>query len=222
MSSVLVIIPARTGSKGILNKNWKPLCGCSPHDRALQVAIDAGITDIVTTTDRTDGVDARWLGLIFAYHHRILYAPAPLHTDGCSMQAIVEDVLARIPGPPDQMILLLQPTQPLREVKHLKFAMDRLDIEGRGSVISVVETESPEKLCCIREHRLWPWGWQLIERRQDTVAAYRRDGTVYAWYRKDGYLPSPWWPLVIPSSESSPLDTPFDWQMAEMRLKARG
>jgi hypothetical protein len=47
----------------------------------------------------------------------VAHAPAPLHTDDCAMVDVIKDVLARVPGPEDQIIVLLQPTQPLQRTE---------------------------------------------------------------------------------------------------------
>jgi CMP-N-acetylneuraminic acid synthetase len=54
------------------------------------------------------------------------------------MVDVVLDVLKHYPGPDDQKVLLVQPTQPLREPKHLEQAIAMLDTYrqrclGRGS-----------------------------------------------------------------------------------------
>ena len=42
---VYALIPARVGSKGVPNKNWKPLNGKSCVQRAVECAQAAGITE---------------------------------------------------------------------------------------------------------------------------------------------------------------------------------
>lgn len=224
VSDVLMIIPARVGSKGIPGKNFKPLAGVSPVQRAVGVVhevircMSGGIS--LVTSDLPHVWDTAWQehGLPMVYHH----APAPLHTDTCSMVDVVLDVLKHYPGPDDQKVLLVQPTQPLREPKHLEQAITLLD-KYNPSVASAVEVEPAAKL--------YYWGFRRVEgrgveRRQDAEPTYACDGTVYAFRR--------WWfntelaftglltkMMVIPPSETARLDTPFDWEMAELRLRSR-
>ena len=134
---------------------------------------------------------------------------------------VVRDVLARVPGPDDEIILLVQPTQPLREPKHLTEAI-RLMENDAGSVVSVTETTQPEKSYRIESGILTPVSLDgTIERRQDMPLAYRRDGTVYSWRRGKRYFDTYATPLVIPKSETCELDTPDDWAIAEVRLAAK-
>lgn len=229
MSDVLAIIPARAGSKGIPGKNFMFLAGVSPLERAIRTLGRAGIREFVVSTDRAwtrelwadpwpDDLAFFWTEVTGHWKAR----PPELARDDTPMIDVVKHVLDTISGPDDQIIVLLQPTQPLREPKHVVAAIDLLTQGGRGSVVSAIEAESVDKLLVYTLDGLIPAAPTFVERRQDGVATFRLDGTVYAWRRQDGYLPRPWWPLVIPASESCPLDTPDDWIEAERRLKALG
>lgn len=207
----LALIPARLGSKGIPNKNFKPLYHFSPLERAVACCIGAGITPWVSSDAPNTAKWPFWLD-----------AQAPLHTDSCSMLTVMGDFLARVPGEPEEIILLVQPTQPLREPKHLRAAIEILE-RGCSQVTSVVETESLQKLYVSTNDVLLPVAIPT-ERRQDARPTYRADGTVYAFRRQDFYLPSfhfqrGAYGMVIPSEESAPLDTPLDWLLAELRLR---
>lgn len=222
--SVLAIIPARSGSKGIPGKNFTPLCGPAPVQRAMTVAHQAGCDAIIVTSDRPVRF-ADDTGIFTA-----LLRPAELAQDDTPMIAVVQHVLEQIPGPPDQKIVLLQPTQPLREPKHITQALERLTPEV-DSVVSVAETCSPDELLVLdvngelmrqdapRELESLP------TRRQDMTKGYKRDGTVYAFWRKTVTKGNIYGdrvkPLIIPASETCPLDTPEDWAEAERRLRER-
>jgi CMP-N-acetylneuraminic acid synthetase len=198
----------------------------SPIERTWQCALAAGFAprNIVITTDHASPAvnDDR---AIESY----LWRPPELSADDTPMVDVVRDVLVRIPGDPAQKVVLLQCTQPLREPKHLQQALELLMPEV-DSVVSVVETRSPEEILEIRQGQLMrSAGWSVNDcpiRRQDAPKGYWRDGTVYAFWRKTvnewgdiyGSLIKP---LIIPASETQALDTPEDWIEAERRLKAR-
>jgi len=106
---------------------------------------------------------------------------------------------------------------------------------GADSVVSVVElpkTQSPELLTVIDPRgRLWPWfpseEWSgVLTRRQDAVTAYKRDGTVYAFWRKTVEQHGSLYgrdvrPLIIPPEDSCELDSEADWQALVQRWEAR-
>jgi CMP-N,N'-diacetyllegionaminic acid synthase len=246
VADVLAIVPARTGSKGIPGKNWRQLYGTTPTRRAVDCARSLNqIQTIVVSTDAPNLLPHE-TGI---NRIAILHCEPPLHTDTCPMIDVVTDALARVDGPPDQIIVLLQPTQPLREPKHITAAIALLQETQADSVVSVVEVPSmchPGVVMHIGDHRraslqsrellnyhhcceciddgLWPL--EFPPRRQDLQPMYRRDGTVYAFYRKTvqrfgniyGQYASP---LIIPASETQALDTPEDWAEAERRLRER-
>jgi len=109
------------------------------------------------------------------------------------------------------------------------------------SVVALPLAQSPDLLCKVRHGCLeaYLWGladgcsapWHMPSRRQAAQPAYMRDGTVYAFWRRnvttydsiygerDGERVRP---LIIPASESCPLDTPDDWIEAERRLGELG
>ncbi len=217
MADVLAIIPARTGSKGIPGKNSRPLVGRSPMERAARCVWDAGYEPIVSS----DGV-----GIAGAVY---LHCSPPLHTDDCPMIDVVKDVLSRVDGPEDQIVLLVQPSQPLRQPKHLRAAVELLGSTHADSVVSVVQlpaTHHPQWQARMLAGRLEHQWTASATRRQDLPPVYIRDGTVYAFRRwtvsQYGNLyGQDCRPLVIDPSETCPLDTLDDWREAERRLRER-
>jgi N-acylneuraminate cytidylyltransferase len=219
--NTLAIVPARIGSKGVPRKNWRELVGMSPADRALLCARQAGIPAslIYLSTDGEYPDEPPHDDIAFRYH----YAQAPLHTDTCPMRDVVADVLGRVPGPPEQIVVLLQPTQVLRTPAHVQAAIALLEA-GARSVVSVTPATSPDKLwrADVFPGVMYPWRDTLaVERRQDARPAFKADGTVYAWRRRDDYWTWPFTPLLIPPDESCPLDSLADWAEAERRLRDR-
>ena len=220
LSMVLAIIPARTGSVGIPNKNFRPLAERSPVDRALALCHAMRLAVVVSS-------NKPWCVDHLEPNDQLFYAP-DVHTDTSPMVDVVNNVLRRIPGPPNQPILLLQPTQPFRTEQHLLDALNLLKKPFVDSVVSVVPTESPDKLHRIKDGILRPWGARVlpVERRQDALPAYRRNGTVYAFWRRTVEVYRNLYgrttlPLIIKPEESCWLDTMADWADAERRLGKR-
>jgi CMP-N,N'-diacetyllegionaminic acid synthase len=128
--SVLALVPARSGSKGIPGKNFRELAGLTPVRRVVNVAIAARCEDVVVTSDAYDWFDAMGAGY--------LKRPDSLAQDDTPMIDVVKHALTEIHGAPGQIVLLLQPTQPLREPKHLQAAVALLRESQADSVVSVV------------------------------------------------------------------------------------
>jgi CMP-N-acetylneuraminic acid synthetase len=222
--SVMAIVPARIGSKGIPRKNFRPLAGRVLWMRAATCAWDAGIKDVVITTDVM--LSETVIAPNGQAQLHFLHAPDPLHTDTCSVVDVVLDVLQRVPGPPDQKILLVQPTQPLRQAQHLRQALALL--ETWNSVASAIETEPVQKLYYEQERMFAPvLSWEESrERRQDARKTFMCDGTVYGFWRDwfeiyRAFLTCDTAMMKVDSCDSCKLDTPADWLDAERRLRER-
>jgi CMP-N-acetylneuraminic acid synthetase len=204
----LVIIPARTGSKGIPNKNWRPLNGKTPVQRAIDCCREAGLTNIVVSTDHPNpNLDVQ-----------VIYAPE-VHRDSSSSLEVVSRVLTVACG---DILLYVQPTQPLRCPRHLLDAIHWLE-EGASRVASIAESEPAAKL-------IYRYGDRVLssaplERRQDCARTYYFDGTVYGVWRTDFQqyrsLTAGATLLEIPKSETCKLDDLEDWKIAEIRVRAR-
>lgn len=235
---VIALIPARSGSKQVPMKNFKPLAsGLSCVERAIACAWQSCLSGlrVVLSTDLNE--ESLWALGIGTTECEQLLRPADLASDTTPMIDVVKHALDVIPGSESDVILLLQPTQPLRQPKHLRAAVELLEASGADSVVSVVElpkTHSPEMLLTMRGDQLErfqlcaycdPRLDSLPTRRQHVASAYLRDGTVYAFRRRTVTWHGTIYgqhvrPLIIPSDESAPLDTQADWDALERRLRA--
>jgi CMP-N,N'-diacetyllegionaminic acid synthase len=238
--NVLALIPARIGSKGIPHKNFRLIApGVTPLGLAIRAAAAAGVDDIVVSTDHEHASqeEPRESTHVPGLRWRFLYAPAPLHTDTCPMIDVVTDALARVPGPSDQVVVLLQPTQPLRTPAHVQAAITLLRESQADSVVSVTDIGLRDELLYVGDrgvlelvveyHAYWrpsAGGLRFPACRQGQPRAFKRDGTVYAFYRQTVEQVGNIYgrdvrPLIIPSEETCSLDTPADWIAAERRLR---
>lgn len=254
MPRVIAIIPARSGSKGIPSKNFLPLAGGrSPLERAIACAAEAGIHARLVTTDHwplpvggfvRNRKDESLQPFVDGHSGtKYLARPAELAQDDTPMIDVVRHALDQVPGAPDDIVLLVQPTQPLRQPKHLQAAIQLLQDSGADRVVSVVSvvevplTHSPWlQLELDGNGQLRPWDYQSLTNwseiaecpigtRQACPPSFIRDGTVYAVRRStvaEGALYGRHClPLLIPAEETCPLDTPADWLDAERRLRAQ-
>lgn len=225
---VLGIIPARGGSKSIPGKNLRMLAGRPLIFYAAAAARASGVVDrLILSTDSIEIAElGRTLGIEVPFMR-----PAELAHDDSPMQPGLEDAVAEIEqqGWAPTIVVLLQPTAPLRRPDHLVRAVSTLRETGCDSVVSVVKVPShfaPHFVMRIEGDRLLnflPDG-ATITRRQDVTPAYSRDGTVYA-FRRDVLMDrrsiygSDCRPLVIPRNESVNLDSLEDWERAEETLR---
>jgi len=230
-SLVLALIPARGGSKGLPDKNLKPLVGQSLICRAATAARDSGVVDrIVLSTDSIEiAEEGRRCGIDVPFMR-----PPALAADDTPMLPVILHAIESLDasGWSPTIVLLLQPTSPLRQPGHLRAAVNRLRESGADSVVSVVEVPrhlSPDYVMRLEDGELKPFlpEGERVTRRQDARVAYVRDGTVYAFWtdtltvHHGNIYGAHCVPLIIPAEESVTIDAPADWAAAERLLQGR-
>lgn len=223
--TILGLIPARRGSKGVPYKNLEPLAGKSLVRRAVECARDAGVCDrvVLSTEDAAIAAEGRAAGAEVPFER-----PASLASDETPMMDVVLHALdtLRQAGYEPDAVMLLQPTSPLRRPEHLRRAVELL--ADNDSVCSVVPL--PREHCPLFVMRIeggyldffLPDGAKFT-RRQDVPQAYRRDGTVYlartSLIRERRTLYGDRCvPMILDAAESLTIDAPEHWRAAEAVL----
>jgi CMP-N-acetylneuraminic acid synthetase len=227
MTGVLGIVPARGGSKGVPGKNLRLLAGRTLIAYTAEAARASGVVDrlVLSTDDQQIAEAGRCAGIEVPFMR-----PAALASDDAPMLGVIDHALRELAARGDQpeMVVLLQPTSPLRRAAHIRSAVTLLRESAADSVVSVVAVPrhlSPDYVMRIDAGRLRPFlpeGAGLM-RRQDARQAYSRDGTVYAfWTRTLERFGSIYGddsrPMVIDAAESLSIDSPEDWAAAERIL----
>lgn len=224
---VLAVVPARAGSKGLPGKNELPLAGKTLVARAAEAARASGVVDraILSTDSERIAAIGREAGLEVPF-----LRPPELARDETPMQPVIEHAVIELErgGERADVVLVLQPTAPLRTGAHVARAVALLEETGADSVVTVVEIPkhlSPHYAMRIDGGRLAPFlpEGASVTRRQDVEPAYTRDGTVYAVRRnvlveRHDLYGDDCRPLVLDASESVNVDTAEDWKEAERRL----
>jgi CMP-N-acetylneuraminic acid synthetase len=182
--SVIALIPARGGSKGLPGKNVRLLCGKPLIVWSIQRALESKFIDCVcVTTDneeiakisREAGADVPFL------------RPDNLATDKSPTLPAVEHALDHYAaeGRDFDYLILLEPTSPLRHPGDIDAILTKL-IDGADrfdSLISIGEiSEHPSIVKCKDGDVLAPFCPELSQttRRQDNQPAYFPYGVGYA------------------------------------------
>lgn len=179
---VLVVIPARGGSKGIPLKNLKPVAGRSLVARAVEAALRApSVTDVVVSTDHADiAVEARRHGA------RVVQRPPHLSGDEASSESAVLHAMDAAPQEPD-VVVLLQCTSPFIDPADLDEAVVAVLAGGADVCFSVAENHN---FLWTRgaDGRVHAVGHSADHRprRQDREPQYRETGAFYAM-RAEGF-----------------------------------
>jgi CMP-N,N'-diacetyllegionaminic acid synthase len=212
----LAVVPARGGSKGLPGKNARLFHGESLLGRAIRIGQET-CDDVVFTTDSYD-----LAVLASAYGVTVRMRPAELATDEAPMLPVVQDAIRDREG---DLIVLLQPTQPLRTAEHVRRAIAMLQETDSSAIVSVrrvPERYLPDRaLHLFNDEFLSPatrhgqWDRAL---RQEARPAFIRCGTVYATRRgvvEEGSLHGPYCRPLILEGDALSIDTMEDFERLE-------
>lgn len=179
---ILAVIPARGGSKGLPGKNSKPLHGkpliCYSIDAARGILPDEHIC--VSTDDK---------GIIKVVENYGLHVPFIRPDKLATDQSSVNDVLLHALDFYKQInidydvVLLLQPTSPLRTSQDIEEAF-RLYDESIDMVVSVNISHAPSVLCKENESG-------FVELMLNPTAGRRQNAPVYYEYNGAIYIINP-------------------------------
>ena len=132
------LIPARGGSVRIPRKNLASIGGRTLVQRAIDAAYGAGIDDITVSTDsEVIGEHAQMCGAAWLRRPADLSKGEPGPDGGSSTERVVAHWWRSLVTKPD-VIVLLQPTSPLRTAGHVSGALSLLTISGADSVMGCV------------------------------------------------------------------------------------
>ena len=119
--SVVAIVPARGGSKGIYKKNITLLNGKPLIEYTLDVALKSSYIDevIVSTDDLEIEMISKNIGA------KIVKRPPAISTDSSLTLDTIKHVIKQVGFINDEtIIILLQATSPLREQHHIKDSLE--------------------------------------------------------------------------------------------------
>jgi CMP-N-acetylneuraminic acid synthetase len=183
---ILVVVPARGGSKGIRHKNLQPVLGTPLVARVGAIVKALFYVDraVVSTDDPgiAEVAEAAGLGAPFR-------RPQHLSGDLVGDQQVLEHAVGeteRIDGKTYDVVVMLQPTCPLRQPEHVTTALQKLVYEQWDAVWTVSPTDpkyhplkqltvSPDGELNFFDQR----GAEVIARQQ-LNATYYRNGAAYA------------------------------------------
>jgi len=228
---ILGLIPARSGSKGIPGKNLRLLGGKSLVARAAESGLESRLVKRVILS--TDSQEIAAEGMRAGAEVPFL-RPAELAQDDTPSSAVVFhalDWLRENEGFLPDILVLLQPTAPLRTGRHVDEALELLLDSGARSVVSVTEVPGhyhPAWQFVIRDGELHPFLERPVpSRRQELSKTYTRNGAIYAaWTEtwrsgKIAYGPG-CIPYLMEPDASVNVDGPEDLALAEFFLARRG
>ena len=217
----VAIVPARGGSKRIPDKNLVRLGGRPLIAHTIAAARAARtISRVVVSTD-----SARIAAAARAAGAEVIMRPARLATDVATTESVIRHALSELDCPAD-VIVVLQPTSPLRTARDIDAAVRLLRSTGAPSVVGVCAVEHPVEWIfrLTPRRRLRPIARTTASRRRTATRAVRLNGAIYAVRRdifeRTGRLRHPTTVAYeMPHSRSIDIDEPRDLDVARALLE---
>lgn len=222
---ILALIPARGGSKRLPGKNLKPFNGKPLICWTIEEALASTYIDkVVVSTDNRHiaAVAKKWRA------DAPFIRPKELATDHASSLDVILHALNWLEdkGESFDLVMLLQPTSPLREKKDIDGTIVRLFGKKAQAVVSVCEAE---------HNPLWsdilPSDFNMKnflktgKRYLKKPKFYRLNGAVYLSYvdylvKNKGFIGERTYAYLMNCRSSVDIDTKYDFEFAEfLKLK---
>lgn len=226
---VLAVIPARSGSKGLLGKNIRPIAGKPLLAWSIESAKKSSLIDqIIVSTDSHEYKD-----IAESYGAKVPFIrPQSLSTDIASSVDVILHALDYANAHENQfsIVVMLEPTSPLRLVDDIDRAISIVASNKAKSAVGICHAESchPSFLFkSLSNGLITPYtGLQPNNlRRQDISPVYFLEGSVYAsdvptLYKHRAFYHDETAGVEIPYERSFEIDTETDFKIVELFLSA--
>ena len=228
----MAVIPARGGSKGVVGKNIRPICGKPLIAYTIETALAARhlLHRSIVSTDDPDikaiaceyGADVPFLRPPELAGDKVPTLPVLQH----AVRVVEEEDSVAL-----DWVLLLQPTAPLRVIEDIEASVTLAHQNSCDSVISVVQVfaEHPILMKRIEDNRLLPYCIEEKEgtRRQDyQPPAYMRNGAIYltrcdVLMEQDSIWGQAICPYVMPPERSVSVDNELKLKLVDILMQQR-
>lgn len=225
-NKILAIIPARSGSKGLKDKNikllnWKPLIAYT-----IEAALKSGVfEDVVVSTD-----SEKYKKISEEYGAWVPFLrEKELALDTSSTNEVIQDVILKLKsvGKEYENFMILQPTSPLRDEEDIRNSVKLFYKKKADSIVSMCECEHSPLLSkkLDKSKSLDGFLSELKKiRRQDLNNFYRSNGAIYLvkvnyflkykdFYKENSYA------FVMDKRKSIDIDDIYDFEYAEFLMK---
>ena len=227
---VIAIIPARSGSKGLKDKNIKMLRKKPLMAYTIGAAITSEVFDEVFVSTDSE----RYAEIAREYGASVPFMRSRhLASDTSSSWDAVREALSMYQelGKIFDVCVLLQPTSPLRDKNDIINAIDLFKKKNASTVVSVCEVEHPVQWCfpLDPDNSMSAFANSPFRntRRQDIPKFYRENGAIYIVDSADimnqngDIYKSSCYAYVMDKRKSLDIDEQADFDMAEYFMNTK-
>jgi len=226
--TILGLIPARGGSKELPKKNIRPLLGKPLIAWTIEQAKASRYVDrVIVSTD-----DEEIAEIVKQYGAEVPFMrPKELARDdipGIDVVFHAMNWFIKNENKQYDLIILLQPTSPLRTAEDIDKAIELLFFKKAKAIVSVCEVDHhplwtnalPENGCMKNFIRK-----EIINKnRQELPTFYRLNGAIYLAYcnyikEQKGFFGEETFAYIMPKERSVDIDSELDLKLAEILMK---
>ncbi len=222
---MIVVIPARGGSKRVKGKNLRPLAGVPLVKRAVNIAIESGFASAVYVSTESQEIAK----IAEAAGARIILRPMEFAKDTASTESVVLHVLEILAneGLTPEWVMTLPPTSPFRKISSIleMISLINREPEAQDCLMSVTEERGDFWRMNNTESsitRLFP---DAPRRQQDRNPLYEENSAIYltksaALQETGSILGNRVRGFPIDPLEAFDINTELDFKIAEAMISA--
>ena len=228
---VLAIIGARGGSKGLKNKNIRPLLGKPLICWSIEQALESGLFDRVVLTSDDDEI----MRIAAAAGAEVFFRrPAELAADTSPKMPAIRHALLETEkryGREYDVVFDIDATSPLRTSEDFRLAFEQFERNGydtlvtamparRSPYFNLIELDADGRVVLSKKLD------RLVLRRQDSPKCFDMNSSFDIWKRdvlvaSDTALVSNTGLYVMPEERSIDIDGELDWKIVEIVMAER-
>lgn len=221
MMKRIAIIPARSGSKGLKDKNIIELCGKPLIAYSIEAALSTGLFDKVIVSTDSD----TYAQISRQYGAEVFMRGESLSNDNATTYMVLEDILKNKLQESYDYFVLLQPTSPLRKAEHIKEAIDKFDqkYDMFDFLVSVKEAEHAKVLVnpIDEDESLKYFDTDFSNYRRQGYKDYSPNGAIFIakpeeYLLRKHFLGSKSLSYIMTAEDSIDIDGPLDLALAKV------
>ena len=227
MNKFIGVIPARSGSKGVKNKNIRELGGIPLILWTVIQALKSNLDQVIVDSDSDDYLElVRTLPGV-----DVNLRPAHLATDDTLTIDVLQNLFIDCSLNTNDFVLLLQPTCPFRTSKMINQSIELLKQHPTSSVVSldVVDNYHPLRMKRVINGRVVNYldtGYEDMRPRQELPKVFIRSGSIYGSKifnikTQNSILNDDQKPIFELADLSVNIDTMIDFALAEQLLESQ-
>ena len=212
----IAIIPARAGSKGLPNKNILMLLDKPLMAYSIEAAINSCCFERVIVS--TDSLEYKVIAE--QYGAEVILRDEELASDTATSFMVIEDVLNKVSG--YDYFVLLQPTSPFRNAKHIKQAIKEFELKAQMNfLISVCKSNKSADLIkpIDDDFSLKYFDLDFSNYRRQNKKEYTPNGAIFigknqAYLDKKHFFGADSLAFIMNKADSVDIDDKLDFELA--------